>query len=57
MANVNVNPDTALTVDDILEFGSEHIALATGSYWRKDGVARYHVKPMPVVGSLACKQP
>jgi dimethylamine/trimethylamine dehydrogenase len=32
----------------ILEFGFEHVCIATGSRWRRDGVARQHVVPMPV---------
>ena len=46
MANVDVYLDNRLTVEDILDFGFQHVALATGSYWRKDGVARVHVKPI-----------
>ena len=46
--NVEVYLDSALDADAILEFGFEHICLATGSAWRRDGVSRQHVVPMPV---------
>ncbi|MDH3741163.1 MAG: NADH:flavin oxidoreductase, partial [Hyphomicrobiales bacterium] len=44
----NVNPFLAstMTVDDILASGAEHIALATGSKWRTDGVGRFTHHPV-----------
>ena len=52
LANVNVYPNNTLTADEVLEFGSEHVAIATGSHWRRDGVSRFHVKPVPSTGKL-----
>ncbi len=43
MANVDVYLDNCLSADDILDFGFQHVALATGSNWRRDGIARFHV--------------
>lgn len=57
MANVSVYPDNTLTASDVLSFGSEHVALATGSRWRNDGVARYHVRPIPTQGNLPVYTP
>ncbi len=48
MQNVNVYLDNDLNAADILEFGADHIAIATGSKWRSDGVARQHVLPLDV---------
>ncbi|MDT3380312.1 NAD(P)-binding protein [Labrys neptuniae] len=48
MPNVEIYFDSRLSADDILGFGFEHVALATGSAWRRDGVARAHVVPMPI---------
>ncbi|THF57056.1 oxidoreductase [Ollibium composti] len=48
MANVDVYFDSRLTADDILAFGFQNVAIATGSTWRRDGVARAHVVPMPI---------
>jgi len=42
MSNVNIYLDNNLSASDILEFGFQHVAIATGAHWRKDGVARYH---------------
>jgi dimethylamine/trimethylamine dehydrogenase len=46
MANVDIYLDNRLSADDILDFGFEHVALATGSHWRTDGVGRVHVMPI-----------
>ncbi len=51
MANVDVYFDSSLTAEDVLEFGFEHVAVATGSTWRRDGVARHHVVPIPIAES------
>lgn len=47
-ANVETYFDSRLSAADILEFGFENIAIATGAQWRRDGVARQHVVPMPI---------
>ena len=47
-ANVDIYLDSALDADSILEFGFENVAIATGATWRRDGVARQHVIPMPM---------
>ena len=36
MPNVAVFRESALTVDDVLAFGADHVAIATGAIWRKD---------------------
>ena len=46
--NVETYFDSRLSASDILEFGFENIAIATGAQWRRDGVARQHVVPMPI---------
>jgi dimethylamine/trimethylamine dehydrogenase len=57
MPNVDIYLDNELGADDILEFGIEHVVLATGSSWRADGVARHHVVPMPVDDSVPVYTP
>lgn len=52
MPNVQIYPGNTLTAEDVLNFESEHIALATGSHWRRDGVSRFHVHPIPSQGNL-----
>jgi dimethylamine/trimethylamine dehydrogenase len=48
MPNVETYLDSELTAQQILEFGFQNIAIATGAQWRRDGVGRQHVVPMPV---------
>ncbi|MEO6255624.1 MAG: FAD-dependent oxidoreductase [Sphingomicrobium sp.] len=40
MENVSIYRDSELTPDHVLEFGARHVAIATGSRWRGDGVGR-----------------
>jgi len=42
MPNVKVYLDSRLTAKDVLNFGFIRVVLATGSYWRRDGIARWH---------------
>jgi dimethylamine/trimethylamine dehydrogenase len=48
MPNVQVYLDSKLSADDVLEFGFDHVAIATGSTWRRDGVARFQTQPVPI---------
>jgi dimethylamine/trimethylamine dehydrogenase len=52
MSNVNVYLESRLSADDILSFGFQNVAIATGATWRRDGVARAHVVPMPIDTSM-----
>ena len=45
MDNVETYLGSEVIVEDILEFGSEHVVVATGSRWRNDGVGRHHLIP------------
>ena len=47
MPNVALYPASRLTPADILSFGAQHIAIATGAQWRRDAVARLHLHPVP----------
>jgi dimethylamine/trimethylamine dehydrogenase len=47
MPNVQTYLDSPLTAEDILSFGVEHVAIATGCHWRRDAVARLHLHPIP----------
>jgi dimethylamine/trimethylamine dehydrogenase len=55
--NVETYFDSALEADSILEFGFEHVCLATGSTWRRDGVARQHVVPFPTDAAMPVYTP
>lgn len=50
--NVNVYRDSTLTADDVLDFGFEHVAVATGARWRRDAVARFNLLPIPIAASM-----
>jgi dimethylamine/trimethylamine dehydrogenase len=40
MANVSIYRESALEAEHVLEFGARHVAIATGSVWRRDGIGR-----------------
>ncbi|WP_284946155.1 FAD-dependent oxidoreductase [Acidisoma cladoniae] len=48
MPNVTLYPGSDLTADDVLSMGFGHVAIATGSRWRRDTVSRNVVTPMPI---------
>jgi dimethylamine/trimethylamine dehydrogenase len=48
MPNVEVYRESGMSADDIIEFEFQHVAIATGATWRRDGVARWHIQPVPV---------
>jgi dimethylamine/trimethylamine dehydrogenase len=45
--NIYFYPSSPMTAKDILEAGAPHVILATGSTWRRDGLGRYHARPVP----------
>jgi dimethylamine/trimethylamine dehydrogenase len=47
MTNVDVFFESKLTASQVLEFGAEHVVIATGSYWRSDGFGRNNWVPIP----------
>jgi dimethylamine/trimethylamine dehydrogenase len=40
MGNVSIYRESTLEAEHVLEFGASHVAIATGSAWRRDGVGR-----------------
>ncbi len=40
MQNVALYFDSPLTAQDVLDFGAEHVVVATGCHWRRDGYGR-----------------
>lgn len=57
MPNVDIYFESRLSADDILSFGFQNVAIATGSSWRCDGVARSHVVPMPIDAAMPVYTP
>jgi dimethylamine/trimethylamine dehydrogenase len=48
LSNVSTYLDSDITAEDALAFGFTDIAVATGSTWRRDGVARFHTLPVAI---------
>jgi len=47
MVNVETFLESELTAEHVLEFGADHLCLATGAIWRHDGVGRANRSPIP----------
>ena len=56
-SNVEIYFDSQLTADDIFEFGFEHICIATGAFWRRDGIGRQHVVEFPISDTMPVLTP
>jgi dimethylamine/trimethylamine dehydrogenase len=48
MPSVSIYRESRLGADDVMAYGFEHICVATGASWRRDGVSRYALLPVPV---------
>jgi dimethylamine/trimethylamine dehydrogenase len=48
MVNVETYFDSSLTADDVMAFGFAQVAIATGATWRRDGIARTLLEPVPI---------
>jgi dimethylamine/trimethylamine dehydrogenase len=46
MKNVAVYPSSPMTAEEILETGAQHVILATGAAWRRDGIGRTLRQPI-----------
>lgn len=63
MDNVTLYRGSKLKTEEIIEFSSEdnfgysHVFLATGSRWRRDGVAREHRNPIPGLDQITVLTP
>ena len=52
LPNVEIFPDNKLALEDILEIAADHVVVATGAKWRRDGYGSYHnvaMNPPPAV--------
>jgi dimethylamine/trimethylamine dehydrogenase len=48
MANVEIYLDSALDAEQVLEFGFDHVIVATGATWRRDGVGVNNIRPVAI---------
>lgn len=46
MPNVELYLDSALSAEDVAAFEADHVILATGAKWRKNGIGRSHLSPV-----------
>ncbi|MCK0096737.1 FAD-dependent oxidoreductase [Yoonia sp. F2084L] len=47
MANVGIYLDSRLTARDVLEYGADHVVIATGAHWSDSGIGRAHHAAIP----------
>ncbi len=47
MANVEMYLDSRLEADDVVDMAADHVIVATGGTWRRDGTGRSHDEPLP----------
>jgi dimethylamine/trimethylamine dehydrogenase len=52
LENIYFYPSSPMTVKDVLDADAPHVILATGATWRRDGVGRYHSRPIPGNGYI-----
>ena len=57
MPNVEIFPASRLEASHVLEFGAEHVAVATGARWRSDGIGYTLRKPVSVAEGMAMLSP
>jgi dimethylamine/trimethylamine dehydrogenase len=48
LPNVEVVLESAVTAEEVREYGFDRVAVAAGARWRADGVGRWHTHPMPI---------
>ena len=48
LPNVEVFRESEMTAEEILTYGFDHVAVATGATWRNDGVGRWHTTAAPL---------
>ena len=57
MPNVEIYYDSRLDADQVLEFAFDQVLVATGCTWRRDGVAHFHTRPIPIAGDAEVLTP
>ena len=55
--NVEVYRESPMTADEVLTYGFQHVAVATGATWRADGVGRWHTMPIELDPSVPVLTP
>lgn len=52
LPNVAVYPESPMTAADIVDFGADHVVIATGSRWRRDGIGVLGMEPFEAPKAL-----
>lgn len=48
LPNVDLYLESTMTAETVAEFGADHVVIATGARWRRDGVARHHSRAISI---------
>ena len=57
LPNVAIFRESAMSAQDVIDFGADHVVLATGSQWRRDGVGTAREQPLHIPASPAILTP
>jgi dimethylamine/trimethylamine dehydrogenase len=57
MPQVELFLQSRLDADQVLDFGFDHVFVATGSHWRRDGLGRQHRTPLALDGCAGVFSP
>ncbi len=52
LPNVQLYPGSRMGSEDVTAFGADHVVLATGSHWRRDGVGVNAIRPLSLTNAL-----
>lgn len=48
LANVSIYRESRLTAQDVVDFSADHVVIATGSRWRRDGIGTARETPIQI---------
>lgn len=57
LRNVEIARGSTVTAEEVLRYDFDHVAIATGSRWRADGVGRASLHPLPIADGLEVLTP
>ncbi len=57
LSSVEVAFESRLTAEEILSYDFDHVAIATGCAWRRDGVGRWHPEGIPLADGVEILTP
>jgi len=57
MPNVDLYLESDITPETLIEFGSDHVALATGAQWTSDGIGRQNPLGISIAGDATVLTP